>query len=108
VKSLSDSGKKVEVNVPPGRIKIIGANAYADIFAPLPDDDPIHALVGKIASEMARFERILDLMIWSIDPNGQSTTKSLRGVAARIKKLAALMATRGSSAQLNSRNFRSR
>jgi hypothetical protein len=61
-----------------------------------PDDHPIYAKVGKVASDWAHVEHTLDMIIWElsgIEPQkGAAITAQIMGVFPRCKAILALLA----------------
>jgi hypothetical protein len=61
-----------------------------------PDDHPIYARVGKVASDWAHVEHALDVIIWELSgikpQKGAAITAQLMGVFSRFKAILALLA----------------
>jgi hypothetical protein len=61
-----------------------------------PDDHPIYARVGKVASDWAHVEHTLDLIIWELSgiefQKGAAITAQLMGAFPRFKAILALLA----------------
>jgi hypothetical protein len=68
------------------------------VYGPLPEDHQLYALVGRVASEWAHIEHILDLTIWKLAeiPNarGACITSQILGINPRCKAIASLGANR--------------
>jgi len=69
--------------------------AILTIHEPLPPDHPIYALVGRIASEWARYEGILDAIIWDLcglqGPTGACVTAQLMSAGPRLVAIRGLL-----------------
>lgn len=87
----SDDGEK--------RLKFVGQEIGFRIHEPLPAEHPFYALVGRVASEWAHLEHILDLVIWDLAgwgiasiPNNRlaTITSQIMGVPPRCKVIIAL------------------
>jgi hypothetical protein len=65
----------------------------------LPEQDPFYALVGRVASEWAHLEHILDTTIWGLlsieEKLGASVTSQIMGVSPRCKAIITLCVARG-------------
>jgi|GraSoi2013_115cm_1033766.scaffolds.fasta_scaffold101754_1 hypothetical protein len=61
-----------------------------------PDDHPIYAKVGKVASDWAHVEHTLDMIIWELSgiefQKGAAITAQLMGAFSRFKAILALLA----------------
>jgi hypothetical protein len=72
-----------------------------------PDDRPIYAKVGKVASDWAHVEHALDVIIWELSgiesQKGAAITAQLMGVFPRFKAILALLAQ---PALVNRKNLR--
>jgi hypothetical protein len=76
----------------------------------LPDEDPFYALVGRVASEWAHLEHILDTTIWEL-LGGKTelvacVTSQIMGVASRCKAIITLCAVHGLDDDSVQRPFR--
>jgi hypothetical protein len=79
--------------------------ARAVTHHPLPADHPFYANIGRVASEWAHIEHILDLVIWELarveqQPLGACITAQIMGVGGRCKAIVALGGLRGLSAEI--------
>jgi hypothetical protein len=61
-----------------------------------PDDHPVYAKVGKVASDWAHVEHALDIIIWELSgvefQKGSAITAQLMGAFSRFKAILALLA----------------
>lgn len=77
----------------------LSAHATIHAYAPLPDAHPFYAIVGRVASEWARLEHILDMIIWELadlDPKrGACITAQFMGPAPRYNTIATLARYKG-------------
>jgi hypothetical protein len=77
---------------------IVGSQATLSLHAPLPPNHPLYARIGRVASEWAHIEHILDLIIWKLadihDKQGACITSQILGVTPRCKAIGALGASR--------------
>jgi hypothetical protein len=75
-----------------------GVTIEMTVHRRLPADHPIHALVGRVASEWAHVEHLLDLIIWQLakveEPIGACLTGQMLGSFARITAIQALCINR--------------
>lgn len=82
------------------------SSAYGAVrlFTKLPDEHPFYNMVGRVASEWAHLEHILDLTIWKLlswkttgitDPLIASVTSQILGVRPRVNAISALAVARG-------------
>jgi hypothetical protein len=81
-----------------GRLAITGGQAILSLHGPLPPNHPLYARIGRVASEWAHIEHILDLIIWKLadihDKHGACITSHVFGVNPRCKAIGALGASR--------------
>ena len=65
-----------------------GSSPWLLAPGPLPEDHPFYALVGRVASEWAHLEHIIDLTIWKLldvdDRLGACLTAQYPGVGHRL------------------------
>lgn len=78
----------------------VGAGVLGiQIHQPLPRTHAIYALVGRVASEWARFEGILDAIIWDLlkvpGPTGACVTAQIMSSGPRLISIKALLLERG-------------
>lgn len=70
------------------------AAGTATVHYPLPEDHPFYAKIGRVAAEWARFEHLLDLIIWGLSgvdgPVGAAITAQMLGSTNRLKSVIAL------------------
>lgn len=78
---------------------ISGVVPTVEIHGPLPPDDPLYALIGRVVAEWAQLEHVLDLTIWELAEGrkdiGSCITGQMMGHAPRFKAIAALAELRG-------------
>ena len=78
-----------------GTFKLTGFPAELRIHTPLPDNHPAYALIGRAASEWARIEHILDMIIWELagldQMTGSCMTTPQFGYRARLNIIMALV-----------------
>lgn len=94
---VSGSGKMTLPSVKMHATGIIGL--LKEDLKPLPDEHAFYTLIGRIAAEWARFEHILDQIIWALadgpeDINSCITAQVL-SFNGRIKAIKALATYRG-------------
>jgi hypothetical protein len=86
--------KSVEVTPGTGRLLIKGKPPDVRLLERLPDEHPLYALIGRVASEWAHLEHFLDLIIWEMsgtDPvRGSCITAQLMGATPRYNTIIAL------------------
>jgi hypothetical protein len=66
-----------------GMFAMTGMQATLSVHGPLPPDHPLYARIGRVASEWAHIEHILDLIIWKLanihDKQGACITSQILG-----------------------------
>jgi hypothetical protein len=76
----------------------------------LPETDPFYALVGRVASEWAHLEHILDTTIWGLlgvtDVLAACVTSQIMGVPGRCKAVMTLSAAQGLDEAIWGKPFR--
>jgi hypothetical protein len=69
-------------------------NAQLRVHEPLPDDHPFYQMIGRVASEWAHVEHVLDLIIWEladlVPQKGACITAQLMGTAPRYRAISTL------------------
>jgi hypothetical protein len=97
-------GKNVSVALKGLEMKLTGGVATITVFHPLPDDHPCYRLIGLIAAEAARIERLLDQTICYIAVIdlrvGACMTGQMIGPTPRFLALLQLALNRGMSAEI--------
>lgn len=82
-----------------GRFAFNAPTARIEIHEPLPQDHPVYALVGRVASEWSHFEGVLDLIIWGLaglsGPIGACITAQMMGAGNRLVTVQSLAQERG-------------
>ena len=77
---------------------------HARWFEQLPDEHSFYNMVGRVASEWAHFEHVLDLAIWELlswktagltEAMMASVTSQILGVRPRVNAISALAKARG-------------
>jgi hypothetical protein len=70
------------------------ATGVLGVWKPAPPDHPIHNLVGRVASNWAHIEHLLDIIIWEMigtaDIVGACITSQIPGAAGRLEAIKAL------------------
>lgn len=92
-------GKSVSVALTGQAVMVFQGTANATSFEPMPKGDPCYALVGQIAAESARIERMLDDRIASVaglePPVASCLTSQFSGTNPRFDALKKLLVWRG-------------
>lgn len=77
----------------------VSAKGVLGVWKPAPADHPIHNLVGRVASNWAHIEHLLDIIIWEMlgaaDPIGACITAQIMGAANRLEAIRALCKLKG-------------
>lgn len=77
---------------------MVSGQATLSLHGPLPPNHPLYVRIGRVASEWAHIEHILDLIIWKLadihDKQGACITSQILGVNPRCKAIATLGAGR--------------
>ena len=96
-----EAGHAVTVELTGLAIAVSSGTAFAQVFQPLPDDNPCYQIVGLIAAETARIERLLDQSICNIGEMdlkvGACLTGQMIGPIPRFNALHQLASNRGIS-----------
>lgn len=91
----------------PNLMNLMAAALLVEIVEPLPANHPTYALVGRIASEWAHFEAILDQIIWMLSgldgPTGASITAQMMGSGNRLVTIRTLADEKGVLSALDNR-----
>lgn len=81
-----------------GHFKIDGNSLRFTVQTKLPEEHGAYSLIGRVASEWAHFEHVLDLTIWELvgaeAAKVSSLTAQMMGAYPRIKAIISLLRTR--------------
>ena len=74
-------------------------------YIPLPENHPFYAMIGKVASQWAHLEHILDCTIWELlgsipQVEAACVTSQLMGVRPRCQAIISLCTSRGIASEL--------
>ena len=87
-----------KLNAEAGSLSVTGGEATLSLRSPLPADHPFYAQIGRVASELAHLEHMLDLIIWDLIGGDQRLlaciTSQIMGVGPRCKAIAGLAAAK--------------
>lgn len=76
----------------------------ATVHYPLPADHPFYAIIGRVAAEWARFEHLLDLIIWELSgldgATGAAITAQMLGSTNRCRTIIALLTLKRMNKQI--------
>lgn len=97
-------GKNVTVALTGMSVMVFSGKANAQAFRPLPDDHPCYRLVGLVAAETARIERLIDQAICNVGEMdlrvGACLTGQMIGPTPRFNALLQLARNRGMTAAI--------